>query len=212
MSGPLPAASSPVPPALLSLPLVNPKTGIPTLTGGSFLTQLWAALAGSGGVGPTVAELVVEVAIIFNMHGDGTLSPTGELIVTKTNGTAFSYFATGTDAANLTGTLNAARIADNSLAYAKLANAAGPELLGATAAGPVVAITVGRGLALAANILTATDGPAVLVANLGPPTACFRAFVSDSSVVAAGNFGNVVAGGGANFAPVYATGIDWRIG
>lgn len=36
--------------------------------------------------------------------------------------------------------------------------------------------------------------------------------VSDSSVVAAGNFGNVVAGSGANIVPVFSDGTNWRIG
>lgn len=39
-----------------------------------------------------------------------------------------------------------------------------------------------------------------------------RAFVTDSSVAAAGNFGAVVAGGGANGVPVYSDGTNWRIG
>lgn len=39
-----------------------------------------------------------------------------------------------------------------------------------------------------------------------------RAMVSNGSVVAAGNFGNVVAGGGANIVPVYSDGTNWRIG
>lgn len=39
-----------------------------------------------------------------------------------------------------------------------------------------------------------------------------RAFVTDSTVVAAGNFGNIVAGTGANFCPVYSDGTNWRIG
>ena len=124
---PVPSASSPVPPALLSLPLVSPRTGIPTVVGGSFLTQLWAAVAGSGGVGPTlaalqatvtalaasVASLATQVAIIFGMHGDGTLTAAGELIVTKTNGVPFAPSATTdtTNAANITsGTLATARI------------------------------------------------------------------------------------------------------
>jgi len=38
------------------------------------------------------------------------------------------------------------------------------------------------------------------------------AFVSDSTVAAAGNFGAVVAGGGANGVPVYSDGTNWRIG
>lgn len=39
-----------------------------------------------------------------------------------------------------------------------------------------------------------------------------RTFVSDSSVAAAGNFGAIVAGGGANIVPVYSDGTNWRIG
>lgn len=209
---PVPAASTPVPPVLLNFPFTNPRTGILTLMAGSFLTQLWAGQQGAGGLGPTVETLVNEVATIFAMHGDGTLSASGVLTVVATEGVFFGYFATGTDAAQLTGTLNAARLAASSVPYAKLANATVPELLGATAAGPVVAITIGRGVAFAAGALTATDGPAVLVAALGTPTACLRAFVSDSTVVAAGNFGNVVAGTGGNFCPVYADGAAWRIG
>ena len=39
-----------------------------------------------------------------------------------------------------------------------------------------------------------------------------RAFVNDSSVQAFGNFGLVVVGGGVDFVPVYANGIEWLIG
>jgi len=39
-----------------------------------------------------------------------------------------------------------------------------------------------------------------------------RAFVSDSSVVALNNFGNIVAGGGASKVPVYSDLGNWRIG
>lgn len=39
-----------------------------------------------------------------------------------------------------------------------------------------------------------------------------RAFVTDASVVAAGNYGTVVAGAGANNVPVYCDGTNWRIG
>ena len=37
-------------------------------------------------------------------------------------------------------------------------------------------------------------------------------FVSDSSVAAAGNFGAIVVGGGANIVPVFCDGTNWRIG
>lgn len=39
-----------------------------------------------------------------------------------------------------------------------------------------------------------------------------RHFVTDSSVASAGNFGAIVAGGGANIVPVHSDGTNWRIG
>ena len=268
---PVPAASQPVSPPLNKMPFTDPKTGMLTLLGISFLTQFWAAVIGDGGLGPAIAKLQeqvslleAEVTIIFNMHGDGTLSADGILIVTKTDGVPFGYFATGTDAAHLSGILDPARIADETLPYIKLVdtstpallgaagsgpvteievgdglqfagetlefdpdtvpagtipfstleNTTGAALLGAGAAGPIVQITLGPGLAIVAGVLVSTfTGPAaVAVAALGAATATKRAFVNDSSIVAAGNFGNVVAGGGANFCPVWADGANWRIG
>jgi hypothetical protein len=44
------------------------------------------------------------------MSGDCTLASTGAVTCTKTSGTVFGFFATGTDASNLTGTLAAARL------------------------------------------------------------------------------------------------------
>lgn len=66
----------------------------------------------------------------------------------------------------------------------------------------------------AARLLIVQSG-SVTVANL--PTAATagagaRAFVSDSTVVAAGNFGAIVAGTGANAVPVYSDATNWRIG
>lgn len=39
-----------------------------------------------------------------------------------------------------------------------------------------------------------------------------RAFVTDSTVSGAGNFGAAVAGGGSHMVPVYCDGTAWRIG
>lgn len=39
-----------------------------------------------------------------------------------------------------------------------------------------------------------------------------KASASDSTVTAAGNFGAIYAGGGANFVPLYSDGTNWRIG
>jgi len=75
-----------------------------------------------------------------------------------------------------------------------------------------------------AGVVKVTDGSTgtgylrqvpIPVANL--PTAAAgnagtRIFVSDSSVGAVGNFGEIVANGGSNVVPVYSDGGAWRIG
>lgn len=216
-----PPASFPVQPPLIFMPIGTLDRTTGNVTAGiQFLKQwqqMWAAIQGSGGLAGLVADvatLQTQVLTIFGMHGDGTLSAAGVLTVTETNGVAFGFFATGTDASHLTGTLNAARIANGSLPYATLANAISAELLGASAAGPIGAITVGAGLVLATGSLASnfTGPPAVNVSALPAATATQRAFVNDSNVTAAGNFGAIVAGGGGNFCPVYADGTNWRIG
>jgi hypothetical protein len=64
---------------------------------------------------------------------------------------------------------------------------------------------------ISANTITFS---VLVVANLTSigTTAGKRTFVSDSNVEAIGNFGEIVAGGGANTVPVYADGSTWRIG
>jgi hypothetical protein len=39
-----------------------------------------------------------------------------------------------------------------------------------------------------------------------------KAFINDANLAAAGNFGSLVTGGGANAVPVYSDGTNWRIG
>jgi hypothetical protein len=76
-------------------------------SGAAFLTTASALALTSGhlyvGNGSNVAT---DVAL----SGDATLANTGAITVTKTGGAAFGSFATGTDAANLTGTLGSARL------------------------------------------------------------------------------------------------------
>jgi hypothetical protein len=55
--------------------------------------------------------------------------------------------------------------------------------------------------------------PALPVASLPSPTAAgLRAFVNDSNLAAAGNFGEIVGNGASNVVPVYSDGSNWRIG
>jgi len=55
-------------------------------------------------------------------------------------------------------------------------------------------------------------GAVVLVGSLPTAVAGARAFVSDSTVIGLGNFGEIVVGGGVNAVPVWSDGTNWYIG
>ena len=72
-------------------------------------------------------------------------------------------------------------------------------------------VTLGSTLTTASYSKTTATivGSLVAAATAG---AGARSFVTDSTVVASGNFGAIVAGTGANPVPVYSDGTNWRIG
>ena len=72
---------------------------------------------------------------------------------------------------------------------------------------PSITETVLRGVIRANSTYTVAALLAAATAGVGA-----RSFVTDSTVAAAGNFGNVVAGGGANKVPVWSDGANWLIG
>ena len=91
------------------------------------------------------------------------------------------------------------------------------------------ASNVNYGISSAVNVVTGNgasafnwqfgnDGttifPVVAYASLPAATAGAgrRTFINNANLVAAGNFGSVVAGGGSNTVPVYSDGSFWRIG
>lgn len=192
---PVPAAGLDIPPPIFNYVAVDPRTGMYTVQAISQLTQFWAFVVGNDG-------LDQRVVIIENLHGDGTLSPTGLLIVTKTNGTPFGPFATGTDGADLT---------DGSTPYAKLVDAVGPILLGADGAGPIVALDIGDGLVVVAGALV--DEATIVTTVAGLPAQPYpvgrRRFVSDALAPV---WGAAVAGTGAVPVPVFSDGAAWNVG
>jgi hypothetical protein len=75
-----------------------------------------------------------------------------------------------------------------------------------------------QNLVLAVNALTAQakvqfgESAVYKVATLPAAGQPGRAFVSDSTVVAAGNFGATVVGAGTHTVPVYFDNLTWKIG
>lgn len=57
------------------------------------------------------------------------------------------------------------------------------------------------------NIITAPVAYSTLTATAGA-----RAFVNDGNLVASGNFGAQVSGGGSNTVPVWSNGTNWYVG
>jgi hypothetical protein len=61
-----------------------------------------------------------------------------------------------------------------------------------------------------APVATSVTNP-VTFANLAAVSGA-RAFVNDANIIAAGNFGVTISGGGSNVAPVWSDGVNWYIG
>jgi hypothetical protein len=78
----------------------------------------------------------------------------------------------------------------------------------------IIRLNTSNNLTLGAQASAVIVGNTVAVGSL-PAAASSggaRAMVNNSNVVASGNFGAIVAGGGANTVPVYSDGTNWRIG
>lgn len=83
------------------------------------------------------------------------------------------------------------------------------------ASGSITNVVIGPSTSGATGTITLNipmKDPSYTVATLPTGSAGLRAFVSNSTVTASGNFGAIVAGGGANIVPVYHDGTNWRIG
>jgi len=73
----------------------------------------------------------------------------------------------------------------------------------------VVKVTDGSAGTGYLKLIPTTVGALTAAATVGAGT---KAFVTDATNTLASHHGDVVAGGGSNFTPVYSDGIDWRIG
>ncbi len=179
-------ASFPVPPPIQGQAIGMVRDGQVYLNqiGIEFMTKLWASIQGEGGIKIQVDGNASSITIIFEMSGDGTLSNSGVLTITASEGRVFtdSAFTDTTDAGNIThGTLNSGRL------------------------------DLGPGLIDSGGILITEDSIVTDVAHL--PTQPYRQgarrFVSDATAPA---FGVAVVGGGTVPAPVFSTGTVWNVG
>lgn len=111
-------------------------TAIAVTIGANKVTRgMLAATAGATILGATAAGNVTDLT---------AAQAKTFLAIASTDVSGLGYFATGTDAANLTGTVAAARIAANSLAPSKLTDAAAASIFGATAAGARADLTAAQ--------------------------------------------------------------------
>lgn len=67
--------------------------------------------------------------------------------------------------------------------------------------------TLATGLTPATGVFTTTTLPAAATAGAGA-----RAFVTDATLAAVGNFGAAYVGGGTHAVPIWSTGTGWFIG
>ncbi len=62
------------------------------------------------------------------------------------------------------------------------------------------------------GVIQHTTYPFSILSSVSPVAAGMRSFVTDSSQSLASHHGDIVAGGGSHFVPVYYDGTNWRIG
>jgi len=82
-------------------------------------------------------------------------------------------------------------------------------------AGNIVTGSGTSGNITGANVIAANTFQSTVVAFSSLPpatTAGLRAFINNANLVAVGNFGAIVAGGGSNYVPVFSNGANWCIG
>jgi hypothetical protein len=103
----------------------------------------------------------------------------------------------------------------NSVAYFQTANVDSLVSSGNITAGNIVTGTGTTGNITGANVIAANTFQSTVVAFSALPPATtpgLRAFINNGNLVAVGNFGAQVAGGGANYVPVFSDGANWCIG
>lgn len=214
--------SGQIPPPVLNLPFGTVQQDgqvYLSTTAIEFLQTLWAAMAGDGGV----ADLVLLNAVAPGVTSGATVALINEIaaalaiLMPRSNAAmpnqvqdASLLLARPQIPMSIQALLDSLGADQGDILYR---GANGWTVLAPGAAGQ--ALETGGASANPSWATVSTSPPATTFAGLtATPADGQRAFITDGSVVATGNFGTVAAGGGANHVPVFwdGAGSTWRIG
>jgi hypothetical protein len=140
---------------------------------------------------------------------EGTQTFSGQKTFSATTNTFGSSTATGTTGLASGATTSGATKTVN-IGTAGVSGSTTTLIIGSSVSGANGSVTVNHATTFASTARLAGYTVAGLPAA-GTAGARALAFVTDSTVTHAGNGGAIVAGGGANFCPVYSDGTNWRI-
>lgn len=151
-------------------------------------------------------------------NADGTIATLSGIAQTFANTTTFSgatvTVGTSTGASTLgigTGATTSGTTKAVNVGIAGVSGSITNVNIGSAVAGALGTTTISSPVTVMGGTIkqksyTVATLPAAATAGAGS-----EAYVTDGSVAHAGNSGTIVAGGGANFAPVYSDGTNWRI-
>ena len=186
-------------------------TGSTGLTGPAGDNGLPGATGSTGPVGPsggpTGATGLTGLQGTTGATGVGTPGATGATGVIGSSGATGSTGPVGPIAgANTQVLFNDAGIANGSPNFTF--NKSTLEIvIGTGTAGNITGADV-----ISANTLITVSGTFSTLPSAITIGAGAREFITDGNLIAAGNFGQVVSGGGSNAVPLYSDGANWRIG
>jgi hypothetical protein len=146
-----------------------------------------------------------DAAVVAYLDGDGGLTTaTAAYGVSMKNSTGGSGFDYGLDLQ----WINLGLVGlDVPFKQADIRFNNGVELIANTANAVSINANVTVGMVVKSTAALYSALPSASTAGAGS-----RAFITDGNLVAAGNFGAMVSGGGANNVPVYSDSTNWRIG
>jgi hypothetical protein len=185
-------------------------TGLITGDGGGLSNVPYANVTGTPTLG-NVSAINLDGNVSNVLRGDGTFAGITFPTTLTANLDANTFSIGNVGNVTMTGNISAARLQNDGNLVIQSNVAGTPKSWTFDSLGdvslPLGGNISGTGYVTAQRIITDPVPLANITAVAGG-----RAFISDGNLVAAGNFGAQVGGGGANIVPVYSDGTNWYIG